>query len=283
MLQSSEERFDVREAIDELENYSFIEVTKSEKDAEEFIVVPFVASKFGQKKVSVHPLKSRILADTELLQQFGGAQPSDVRHGVMPRISKLIKFVARETERDPEALSRYHAIIEFIARRHPATWLLLSELYIDHGGAEALDEAKNCLRHYLESVTGPDTIDAWRTLAKLCRESDDAVGEVQALLELCAIREVPFHEISNAANRLNSVFSIGGIAVEGEEKRSLFEGLAAIMADRIAEASATDLSRLAWLYLNIREDAAARKYTRMGLSKEPDNLYCAKLAIRLGI
>jgi hypothetical protein len=94
---------------------------------------------------------------------------------------------------------------------------------------------------------------------------------------------VPFHEISNAANRLNSLFSVRGIPVDRDEKKSLFERLATVMTDRISEATSTDLSRLAWLHLNLHDESEARRYTRLGLAKEINNSYCVSLAICLGI
>ena len=44
-----------------------------------------------------------------------------------------------------------------------------------------------------------------------------------------------------------------------------------IMESRISEATATDLSRLAWLYLQSGEDSRAVKLAQDGLRREPDN------------
>ena len=45
--------------------------------------------------------------------------------------------------------------------------------------------------------------------------------------------------------------------------------------------TATDCSRLAWLYLNVGNDDRARDIARLGLERESDNYYCLKLVERL--
>ncbi len=105
----------------------------------------------------------------------------------------------------------------------------------------------------------------------------------QALLEICESDDVPFHEISNAAQRLNALFGQGVHPIDGEERRVIFERFTSIMSARIHEANATDLSRLAWLYLHLWDDATAKGLTKKALSLEPENSHCLKLAVRLGI
>ncbi len=284
LLSSALERFNVKEAIEQLQNYSFVEIVRSEQDDEDFISVPFVASKFGQQKLSVHSLKQLIVNDTHLLQQFGGGSGIDIRHGVRPRINRIVRFVAREVERDREALDRYLPMVEFLARRSPDTWLQLAEIYQDGGAYDDLEAAKVCVRHFLETADGETALNAWKELAQLCRETEDSVGEVHSLLEMCARHDVSFYEVSNVANRLNAVFSAGSVAdVDRENKRHLFENLAEIMVNRSAEANATDFSRLAWLYLHLGDQYSAKRYTIKGLNIEPDNWYCRSLGIKLGV
>jgi hypothetical protein len=47
------------------------------------------------------------------------------------------------------------------------------------------------------------------------------------------------------------------------------------------DADATDLSRLAWLYLHVKQDERALEIAKKGLAIEPDNQYCQGLIARL--
>jgi hypothetical protein len=67
-----------------------------------------------------------------------------------------------------------------------------------------------------------------------------------------------------------------------EEKNILVRKLAEVMSERYREAAATDLSRLAWLYLHLQDEVSACKYGRMGLELEPGNWHCQNLSDRLG-
>ena len=50
---------------------------------------------------------------------------------------------------------------------------------------------------------------------------------------------------------------------------------------RIEGASATDCSRLAWLYLRLQQKEKARAFVNRGLAREPLNDYCQKLKEKL--
>jgi hypothetical protein len=83
--------------------------------------------------------------------------------------------------------------------------------------------------------------------------------------------------ISSAVNRFNSVLRADYSIFSGDEKRVFAQRLRQAMEDGLTEATATDLSRLAWLCLRLGDEPAADKYIRQGLSQEPDNEYCLRL------
>jgi hypothetical protein len=55
------------------------------------------------------------------------------------------------------------------------------------------------------------------------------------------------------------------------------------MSAREGEANATDLSRLAWLLVAIDQRAEAKRVIRAGLTLEPADPHCRKLAARLKV
>jgi hypothetical protein len=55
------------------------------------------------------------------------------------------------------------------------------------------------------------------------------------------------------------------------------------MISRLEEASARDLSRLAWLELKLGDDAKASEFVQMGLEMDSDDQHCIRLKERLGL
>ncbi len=67
------------------------------------------------------------------------------------------------------------------------------------------------------------------------------------------------------------------------ERAALCRPLARLMEMRLGDASATDLSRLAWLYLHSGDDSRALVVADLGLEREADNIYCQRLVTRLKV
>jgi hypothetical protein len=73
----------------------------------------------------------------------------------------------------------------------------------------------------------------------------------------------------------------GVLGLDTDEKRILITSLIDAMSKRKSEADATDLSRLAWLLINVGQIDDAKFIVYEGLDIEPSNLHCQKLAERL--
>lgn len=282
MLRSVNERIDVQEAVEELRRSSFVEVAVSAGDSAEFLSVPLAALVFGKRKLAVSPMKSSVEANTELLRYFGAAQRLDIRHGIAPRIDRLVSNVATRVSRGGEKLDDYLPMLEFLGRKYPPMWLLLASLHEEFESRGAIERAKEAIRRYLES--GPsdqERIGAWERLATLCRRTDDWTGECQALVEMCQLMKTPFELISNCANRLNSLFRLHPHSFDAEEKRVIVRRLVETMESRIGEADANDLGRLAWLCLHLHDKDRAARITERGLGMEPANEHLCRLQKRL--
>jgi hypothetical protein len=213
-----------------------------------------------------------------LLQQFGSLQISGVKHGIAPGVKRFLSFVAREAENNIETLKSNAPIVESLARHYPEAWLMLSDIALESGGDEPLERAKRYVNKFIESVDAERRIEGWRRLVAISRRSGDVTSEAHALAQLCEFDEVAYNEISNAAHRLNTLSSSG---LAGSEKFEILGQLRKIMEERLDEATATDISRLAWLCLHLKDDYAAKSYTRLGLQTDPSNLYCQRLYDRL--
>ena len=63
--------------------------------------------------------------------------------------------------------------------------------------------------------------------------------------------------------------------------KELLSRIISVMNGRIAELSATDCSRLAWLYWNVANMEKALDIARLGAEREPYNYHCQRLIERL--
>lgn len=66
-----------------------------------------------------------------------------------------------------------------------------------------------------------------------------------------------------------------------EERSALFKPMASLMEAHVSEASATDLSRLAWLHLHSGDGPRALYIADLGHEREPDNIHCQRLVTKL--
>jgi hypothetical protein len=282
MLRQSSDHMDVDQAVEELRRCSFIEVATSKEDSQSFLTVPLVASVFGRKKLIVSPMKVAIEANTELLLYFGAGQKSDIRHGISGRVKRFFAKVAEKVSSDPSELTGYVPMLEFIAQRHPEAWLLLARLYQESAVTDHLEKSKEALRRYLETCAGTEASrESWEAMVRLCRWTQDGIGEVTALVEMCSLVDTPLTTISNAINRWNLLFKQQHISIPGEERDLLGRKLLELFDRRAEDASATDLSRAGWLAVALNQDDRATAYVAKGLQLSPDNEYCVNLAGRL--
>lgn len=273
------ERMDVSKAVDELENCSLIEVIGGSSVSDQFLRVPLAASIFGEGKLQVNSARTAIEVDTGYLRMFGAARIGGVEKGLSPRVDRLVASMSNQMERGQDVTQEI-GILEFVARDFPPAWLKLAELYEEGSGKVGeKNRAKESMEHYLQKV--PNDRDAWWRLAQICQRQNDGLGELQALLQRSQLLDTSVYDLSHVANRFNSLISARSVDLVGDEKRMMAERIRVLLEQRLTEADATVLSRLAWLCLHLGDDTAALQYARRGLVLEPQNSHCQKLVERI--
>jgi|SRR5271166_172080 len=283
-LRTANEYLDVESALKELRRTSFIEAAESDRDEGAFLSVPLVASVFGKKKLDVSPMKTAVAANVAILQYFGAAQKTDIRHGIGPRIERFFRRVADEVNQNPGCLAGYVPMLEFIARRYYRGWWLLADLYEEAGQDASFQKTKECVSRFLEAGLNPsEKRDAWERMAWLCRRTQDGLGEVHALVELCSVPNIEFTAVSDAINRWNMLFKQQYLPIATDERVILGTRLLSLAESRLTEADATDYSRIAWLALALHNETTGRRLTLEGLAIDPYNEHCVKLALKLGL
>lgn len=281
LIRSILERQEVENGIESLLQFSMAEMHVSPSDKQNFISLPLVASVFGKRKLNISPFKAAIQSDVEILRMLGPSRPDDIHLGLAKRLGKFISNIAKRVE-SGESYESYSPILEMICRAYNPGWLLMARWHMETGKSIDLAKAKEELNRYLENdPAGSDTAEAWLMLGKVCRLTEDTMGEIHAFIERSQINSVPFYDISSTANLLNR--SLHTLDLDQEVKQQLAQRLLTVLEKRQKEASADDLSRMAWLALHIGQDSKAQEYAKAGMEMDPDNAYCYKICERLGI
>ena len=283
LFRSTEERQEVEKGIEALLQYSMSEIHVAPLDKQEFISLPLVASVFGKKKLNISPSKAAILADVEILQMLGPSRREDVHLGLARRVEAFLGNISRRMEAGCSYES-FAPVLEAISRAYNPGWLLLARWHMEERTPEGYVSAKEELHRFLEnSPPAGEAAEAWRLLGHACYQTGDALGEVHAFIERAQVSEVPFYDLSNTANRLNIFLRAHDYAIESEQKRELTSRIFSVLSARQSEATADDLSRMAWLAIHSGQESKAREYVAAGLRMEPGNYHHMKLAQRLGI
>jgi len=209
---------------------------------------------------------------------LGPGQREEVSRGIGPRIERMLSFISDGVSNDSIRLADHIRVLQFFAGKYPPVWLWLSEMSEDSGDME---HAKDYVRRYLEGASEGRVV-AWRRLAELCRRQDDSAGEMHALVGMSE-DDGAVEVVSDAANRVNHLFTDKPKLFDNDEKIMLLRRLVQLFDVVQGDANGTDLSRLAWLKLRLRDEEGARLVVKRGLTIEPRNTFLLGLARRLSV
>jgi hypothetical protein len=280
VFRNQQESFDAEAAVTELDRMSLIQ-KRSGDDGALFVGVPLAAAIFGQKKLATSPLRTAIELDIRFLQELGPASATSVRHGLAPKVRKLVSGLAAKISDGKSNFGDSRGLLEFIASRYPEGWILLADLVAETRPADFDEIEREYLRRYIEA--GSRALDiglVWDRLARSYRSSGDVFAACDAYTRAFQVAEAPYYAISNVANWLNNQRDAFA-SYDLPDRKAVFMPLATLMEARIGEARATDLSRLAWLHLHAGNLTRSTEVARLGLSTEPDNIHCQRLIERL--
>lgn len=270
LLRPGNERVDVENAIEELQQFSLIE--RSEADDCTYLSVPAAATPFGQKKLATSFTRILVEADITLLQGFGDTGSADQTHGLSFHIDSFARHTA-ETAGNEARQREGIAILEYIASGFPYAWLRVADIY-----EEAAHDAKSAIHavnRYLEAV--PDDKRAWRKALQLYAAVGNVLGEINARIRLSEFRDSEYSELSTAANYVNTAIERGAIAPRSNECQLILDRLRGLMQSRSSEANADDLARLAQLFIQSGDNEDALYWVDRGLILDPQNDSCHQL------
>jgi hypothetical protein len=274
------DKMDVEKGIDALRKSSLIEVLTSDKH--EFLRAPLVASLFGRRKLSTDPSSAAVAADVALLRAFGATQESDLRQGIKPHVEKVFALASEALARGPEQFENYVPVLEYVAQDYPQAWLMMSRLYAESGNANGWKRSVDALKRYIEvAPQDADRRPAWRELALYSQRTGELEAALHAWGEFARSPMNSVEEISEAANRINGL--LRDFKDHDYDRRSLITPVVDAFSRFWKQADGTDLSRLAWLHLNLEEEPAARRVVEKALAVDPKNDHVLRLARKLEI
>ena len=262
-------------AIDELLRMSLCEKQEA-ADGIDFLEVPTIAALFGRKKLRVNPDMNLIEHAVDFIRESGPAKSTDMKNAGFPRIEALFAGTARRIRAKEMGLNQGREILAFLCARTPHAWLTFADVESEFD----VHREVTCVSRYVEAF--PDTRlakDGWLRLCGLYRRLHDPLASCNAYLRAAEHEAPTLESVSSMANYMNG--HIGHMRqMDRNQRGALLRPLAKLFEPHIEEASATDLSRVAWLYLNCGEEKAADRYTALGLRKDPGNQHCRSLLNR---
>lgn len=277
LMREINENMDVAKGIEELYRSSLIIIDISDKDGMRFISVPFSASVFGKKKLTVSPMKTAIQADTLLLHTFGVGINSEIHLGIEPRIIKFFRDIAKRVSQKKDKLENYIPVLEFICRKYPHSWVTLASLYEEEC---EIGKAIESLQNYLETLKNEnEAYSCWDKLSQLYAVNHDWNGEVHALIELSELSITSIEKIREIVYKINNLFKANKFQTNSKEKQILTQRLISVYKNALDNSlyESDDCSQLAWLYLNAGDKKNAIKMVDKGLVIDTNHRHCLNL------
>ena len=292
LMRPENERIDVRSAITELVQFSFIDQSTEQSAGETELSVPLAARLFGTRKLELSVWRASIEEDMKLLQLLG---PS--RLGIAPdfsrRMNQLFDNVANELSNGEKDVAEFLPVLQFISSSYSPGSVLLADLVAQLGLGD--NEEERYLLNYLEEQEDSEfpAWEVWLKVAGIRSNRDDMKGELNALAHACSSSLIPTHALSESANRINGILREINVnqsvhhQITREEKQFIIRDVVSAIEQNFEDldagdiSSATNLSRLGWLQWHVDDRASARATAERGLAIDPNNTYCKNLADRL--
>ncbi len=257
--------------IDELVRMSLIERTQAE-DGTDFLSVPIAATLFATKKLNVREDSVLIDQDVEFLYDFGPTNTVGLKRGIYPRIQSIFRKTANRISDGSVSIQDMQAKLEFISRQYPQAWFLFADLKQEI--TDDPDGEAQCLLSFIEENPHNDqAYDAWMRLSNIYYKTENVVARCNAFLHATNIKKPDMNDVSNMANYVNANIN----SMTPNERSIFLQKIIYLMQRFYSDLSATDLSRLAWLYIHYRDTDNAHLCANEGLQRDPDNIHCRSI------
>lgn len=265
MTRPSNPRIDVEAALRHLEDSSLIERSYSEVDAESFLHVPAAAYRFGVGSLQFSEMAQSVDEDARFLHMFGAVSDNVTKTGFGAHVHRYYDAAASLAGVDRDQAI---AIGEYVARRYPESWVHLAGLQKRAGG-QGRFAAKASYQSYL--ARRPDDADVWLSLASLCAELNDGVGEIRAAANASAQAERRYNGLSSSLLAIRERVESGRLQIDSKQKREHISMLCRGWHSRENQASTGDCFNLGKLAERADNATEALFWAERGLRRERNN------------
>ena len=160
----------------------------------------------------------------------------------------------------------------------------MADLIDEFGGREDRDQVLEYLMKYVEEPRSElyPAQEIWGRISRIHSENHDLYAALHALTQVSRQPGISVDELSNTANEINKMFRENDTSdLDPALKATIVKDVADVMEQQVDDLNGDGCSRLAWLYLNIRDGHEARRVANLGLQRDPDNHHCQRLIERL--
>ncbi len=256
---------DIESALQDLDDNSLVDLVYD--NVETWVNTQMAAWVFGNKKLSSDARRNDVRLASEILQLFGTTTLATENPSVA-KIASNFWAKAREHVGGPE-WATWKPCIEKLARLDTELWLQLGARYEE---VKDFPEAIRAYRRLIEDTSGDPR--GWKSLAKLYEFVEDSPAALDAWVQRAVHRDSPIEDVTFAANKVNGWFASSRVVLDPQQRRLLVEPLIAVMERREKELDAIAMSRLGWLYANIKDPENAISAARRGLERDPTSENC---------
>ena len=281
--------FSIDAALDQLDNYSFIERRYSDDD-QEFIYMPLAARLYGKSKLPTSEFRSNVQRDAELLKKFDLAGQNNLPRAA---IEKFIEELSIQISSGRRTLEDTRPMVEFLADSQSIAWPTLVDFALEHFSLDGPIKAQEYVRQYIaqeknfSQSSATHLRDAWERLYRLCKDTKDTGGQLSALIGW--VKEIEpnsdnWWRLANIIDKSNALYRDlkyqSNENVDQDTKKTQFTELFDVIEAWPEADHADDFSKLAWAALNMNNRLKAASYVIKGLEIDSTNSYCLNLAER---
>ena len=268
------------DALDELVRMSLVERTTTH-DNYDFLEVPIAAALYGQKKLLVSTDHLLIQDDISFLKLIEIPETTRAirREKIESRINVFFQQVQKRILEGSISVDKIRPVLEYVARSYTPAWLLFADL--EKAVGTAPEHEAECVRRFLQEVPqgSPQALAAWLRLVEIYISTKDISGVCSAFLRAAEIKEPKLREI----NKIVTWLKDSKEEIDITQRKGLFEELAALTKRYLPQATASDLSRFAWLHLRMGDKKGALEIAGEGMKKDPGSWPCRKLIRQIDI
>jgi len=169
------------------------------------------------------------------------------------------------------------SVLENLAETYPETWSFVAWWRRD--ASKPPVAVREAFKRAVEEK--PYDSKLWREWAMFEHRQGEEIRAMELRLRALELAGDDVEEASDLAGEVARVISVHARTLSMDKRRVYIADLRDLLSRHETELDATQLSRLAWLFLVEGNSVEARRLAEQGLAKEPQNEHCSAIRQKL--